>query len=334
MKNILYKTAVLILSVWIFICAVSAIKANCDRSEYVGIVKAAEANSGIPQSGAEIPTASSEAPENIMRTERSGITAEDLSYFYLNGIKFDFPCPLSDIEQHFEVMETNIFTYNADENLYYRNVMLLKGGISVYQLTCVSSEQNAASEDQLVTSIKTLSYSEKYTPQFVTAGIDVNNTSEEEFFRLADFGNSEYISHDSMFLPAKDGYLLLNMYGKELSYHKNKNNGFVSDKLLVNELHLDGDAAENTKYKDETKEFVRDYFPEREDITFLDMTAYEYLSEHTGEYFELTRIFSLIDSENNSTGYLAIDAQTTAGERFEIIVRDGEPIGSGIVIKE
>ncbi len=333
MKNILYKTAVLILSVWIFICAASAIKANCDRSEYLGIIKAAEANSGIPQSGAEIPTASSKAPENIMRTERFRITAEDLSYFYLNGIKFEFPCPLSDIEQHFEIMDTNIFTYNADENLYYRNIMLLKGGISVYELTCVSSGQNAASEDRLVTNIKALSYSEKYTPQFVTAGIDVNNTSAEEFFRLADFGNSEYISSDSMFLPAKDGYLIIDMYGKELSYQKNKDNAFVPCQLLVNELHLDGDAAECSEYKDETKEFVRDYFPEREDITFLDMTSYEYLSEHTDEYFELTQIRSLIDSENNSTGYLAIDAQTPDGERFEIIVRDGEPIGSGIIIK-
>ena len=371
MKEAVYKFFTAVLMVLIFFGMLHAMNILADLNDYNSIKRMAKKNSGIASAGPEIPAVSAKAPAEAMRTEPAPITAEDLSYIYIDGIRFDFPCTLAQIYEHFE---TQPYSNSFDEktSAYNRTETLLKNGVSTYMITCTADSKDAPPEKWIIRSIGrgTNHYSEKYSPQLVIAGMEIFRTSDEEYLHLSALDENEYLTSDRLIIPHKnDGYIVFNPDNKALYFYKNndpdlQNNLERSYPVLIkNELRLpeDYDPEIVPENKEELREFALEYYAYDDDMYYSTRkyreeiermvtenydTAYEFLAVITYEfdtdaYFELTQIESIkYDKEADKTsdgGYLKVTA-TCYIEGYdepietEMILKIGDRLGDALLI--
>ncbi|MBD5138934.1 MAG: hypothetical protein HDT24_06480 [Ruminococcus sp.] len=370
MKETVYKFFTAVLMALIFLGMLHSMSILSDLNDYNYVKRAAEKNSGLAAAGHEIPAVSAKAPAEAMRTEPAPITAEDLSYVYIDGIKFDFPCTLADIQRHFE---TKKYTLQYDEeSSRYRGVeILLKNGVGSYRIVYAAESKNTPPEECIVTSIWTHGYSEKYSPQLTMAGMDIYNISDEEILRLAALDGNEYLKNNLITYPhGNDGYISLNYNNKAIVYYEkdNPNDMKTIEKLnpilIKTELRLPYDYnIENvSENKEELVKFAFEYFTpdddtytlytkdyrEKAEATINDLysTAYEFLAEDSDEYnalyYELTEIESLKKYDDNwygyDTGYLKVTANCYIEgyddpAKMDMILKAGDRLGDALLIQ-
>ncbi|MDE6599245.1 MAG: hypothetical protein K2K34_04105 [Oscillospiraceae bacterium] len=343
-----------------------------DINDYNYAKRAAEKNSGLAAAGPDIPAVSAKAPAEAMRTEPAPITAEDLSYIYIDGIKFDFPCTLADIRQHFETKKY-ILQYDEESSRYRGVEILLKNGVGSYRIVYAADSKNTPPEECIVTSIWVSGHSEKYYPQLTVAGMDIYNISDEEILRLTALDGNEYLTTNLITHPhGNDGYVSLNYTYKTITYTKKddpkdmKSIGIIKPILLKNELRLPDDydietvseskeelvefALEHYAYDDNTPQYTRDYYEKIEaTVNNIHSTAYEFLAmasdEYNALYYELTEIESLkkydLESDNwygYDTGYLKVTAKCCIEGydnpvETEMILKAGDRLGDALIIR-
>lgn len=317
-------------------------------NDYNYTKRAAEKNSGLVATGHEIPAATAKAPAEEMRTEPAPITAEDLSYIYIDGIKINFPCTLADIQKHFETKRF-VGSYDEEKAQYSGSEIIMKNGIGFYRVIYAADTRKPSPEECIVKSIDTLgsfgNYG-KYFPQYVAAGMDIVNTSEEEFMHLAALDENEYLTTNLIICPhGNDGYTAFNFEQKKIAYYKKddpedmKAIENIIPSLIKTELRLpeDYDPETVSESKEELMETALRYYYMFEEnnaaSTFYDtyynkaaetaedtyLTAYEFLAADFGEYnalyYELTdikvlRVYDIVDGSKDyyDTDYLKVTA--------------------------
>lgn len=341
-----------------------------DLNDYNYAKRAAEKNSGLAAAGPEIPAVSAKAPAEAMRTEPSPIAAEDLSYIYIDGIKFDFPCTLADIQEYFETRKY-MLQYDEKSSEYNGAEILLKNGVGSYRITYTADSKASPPEECTVRMIGDMGFSEKYSPQIVVAGMDIFRISEEEFFRLAALDGNEYLTNNLITYPhGNDGYISLNYKSKTIAYYKKDNPDDMktieelTPILIKTELRLSEDynAESVSEGKEELRDFALEYFTSNnETYTFyiksyretakttvndLYSTAYEFLADDSDEYnalyYELTGIESLtkydINDQRIDTGYLRVVADCyiegyDEPVQTDMILKAGDRLGDALIIQ-
>lgn len=346
MKEALYKFFTAGLTVLIFFGILHSMNLLSYLNDYNYAKNAAEKNSGLAAAGYEIPIPLAKAPAEAMRTEPAQITAEELSYIYIDGIKFDFPCTLADMQEHFETRRY-AGSYDEKKAEYTGTELLVKNGVCSYLIGYTSESRKPMPEECIVTSIAgRIGHVGKYSPQFAAAGIDIVNTPEEEFMRLAALDENEYLTTDLIICPqGNDGYTALNFNSNRIAYYKKddpedmKTIEKIKPVLIKTELRLPEDYAPETvsESKEELREFALEYYAYDENDTSLFsnngyckeveimvndiyLTAYEFLAaasdEYNALYYELTDIEVLTkynsESDNpyirDDTDYLKVTA--------------------------
>lgn len=341
-----------------------------DINDYNYAKRMAEKNSGLAAAGPDIPAVSAKAPAEAMRTEPAPITAEEFSYIYIDGIKFDFPCTPADIQRHFE---TRKYTFLYDEEIsgYKGTEILLKNGVGSYIITYTADSKNTPPEECIVTSIGIHGYSEKYSPQLTVAGMDIYNVSDKEILRLTALDSNEYLKNNLITYPhGNDGYISLNYIYKTIAYYKKDNPEDMktieklNPILIKTELRLpdDYDIETVSESKEELVEFAFEYFTHDDDtytlytkdyreeaeatINDLYSTAYEFLADDSDEYnalyYELTEIESLTKYYRDSwygydTGCLKVTAKCYIEGYDEpvdtdMILKAGDRLGDALII--
>ncbi|MDE7303468.1 MAG: hypothetical protein K2N60_09155 [Oscillospiraceae bacterium] len=342
-----------------------------DINDYNYAKRAAEKNSGLAAAGPDIPAVSAKAPAEAMRTEPASITAEDLSNVYIDGIKFDFPCTISDIRQHFETRKYT-FLYDEESSEYRGTEILLKNGVGSYTITYTADSKNTPPEECIVTSIGTHGYSEKYFPQLTVAGMDIYNISDEEILRLTALDSNEYLTTKLITYPhGNDGYISLNYIYKTIAYYKKDNPEDMktieklNPILIKTELRLpdDYDIENVSESKEELREFALEYYAYDGNDTSLFsnneyckevevmvndiyLTAYEFLATvpdgYNALYYELTEIESLKKYDDNwygyDTGYLKVTANCYIEgyddpAKTDMILKAGDRLGDALLIQ-
>ncbi|MDE5577487.1 MAG: hypothetical protein K2J11_08885 [Oscillospiraceae bacterium] len=348
MKEAVYKFFTAGLTVLIFFGILHSMSLLSDLNDYNYTKKAAEKNSGLTAAGYEIPAATAKAPAEAMRTEPAPITAEDLSYIYIDGIKIDFPCTLADIQEHFETRRF-VGSYDEKKAQYSGAEILMKNGMGFYRVIYAADTKKPSPEECKVTSIDTLglfgNYG-KYFPQYVAAGMDIVNTTEEEFLHLAALDENEYLTTDLIICPhGDDGYTAFNFKQKNIAYYKKddpedmKIIENINPSLIKTELRLPEDYDPETvpESKKELMEIALKYYyvfdEDNAAASFYDtyynkaaetaedtyLTAYEFLAADFGEYnaiyYELTdikvlRVYDIVDGGNDyyDIDYLKVSA--------------------------
>lgn len=361
MKETVYKFFTAVLMVLIFGGMIHSMSVLGDLNDYNYIKRAAKKNSGLAAAGYDIPAVSAKAPAEAMHTEPAPITAEELSRIYIDGIKFDFPCTLADIREHFD---TGRYTgyYNEEKSKYTGTEILMKNGVGSYRISYSADSRDPSPEECIVKSIGISVYSEKYSPQLVAAGIDIFHVSDEEFLRLAALDGNEYLTTNLIAYPyGNDGYIALNFVYKTISYYE-KDDSDDMEKierlrplLIKTELSLPEDyspgavsadkeelrefALEYYAYDDNTSQYTRGYNEEVETtVNNLYLTAYEFLAETSDEYnalyYELTGIESMYYYD---TGYLKVTAYCyiegyDSPVQTEMILKAGDRLGDALII--
>lgn len=368
MKETVYKFFTVVLIALIFGGMLHSMGVLGDLNDYNYIKRAAEKNSGLAAAGYDIPAVSAKAPAEAMHTEPAPITAEELSRIYIDGIKFDFPCTLADIREHFD---TGRYTgyYDEEKSKYTGTEILIKNGVGSYRISYSADSRDPSPEECIVKSIGISVYSEKYSPQFVAAGMDIFHTSQEEIIRLAALDGNEYLPTNLIAYPyGNDGYIALNFVHKTISYYEKDDPDDMrriesSEPLLMKtELRLPEDyspeavsadkeelrkfALEYYAYDDDTPQYTRGY-NEKVVTTANDLylTAYEFLAETSDEYnalyYELTEIESMAwsDSKGNvhDAGYLKVTADCyiegyDSPVQTEMILYAGDRLGDALII--
>lgn len=372
MKETVYKFFTAVLMVLIFEGIIHSMGIWGDLNDYNYIKRAAEKNSGLAAAGNDIPAVSAKAPAEAMRTEPAPITAEDLSCIYIDGIKFDFPCTLADIQKYFQTQKY-IWAYDNKCSKYRGVEILTKNGVGSYRINCEADSKTSPPEECIVSSIWMSVYSEKYFPQLVIAGMDIFHTSQDDVIRLADLEGKEYLTTNLIAYPyGNDGYVAFNLTGKSIGYYE-KNDTINMDTieqlnplLIKTELRLPEDyspeavssdkeelrefALEYYSYDDDTSQYKRGYNEEVEAIVNdLYLTAYEFLAMASDEYnvlyYELTEIESLTKHafEGDSlyyydTGYLKVTANCYIEDyddsvETEMILKAGDRLGDALLIQ-
>lgn len=371
-KETVYKFFTAVLMALIFWGMLHSMSILGDLNDYNYIKRAAEKNSGLAAAGNDIPAVSAKAPAEAMRTEPAPITAEELPYIYIDGIKFDFPCTLADIREHFDTARYTGY-YNEEKSKYTGAEILMKNGVGSYRISYFADSRDPSPEECIVSSIWMSGYSEKYSPQLVAAGIDIFHVSDEEFLRLAALDGNEYLTTDLIAYPyGNDGYIALNFVYNTISYYE-KDDSDDMEKierfrplLIKTELRLPEDyspeavssdkeelrkfALEYYAYDDDTPQYTRGYNEEVEAIVNdLYLTAYEFLAMASDEYnvlyYELTEIESLTKHafEGDSlyyydTGYLKVTANCYIegyddSVETEMILKAGDRLGDSLLIR-
>ncbi|MCH5194212.1 MAG: hypothetical protein J1F11_09640 [Oscillospiraceae bacterium] len=363
MKEAVFKffTAVFVLLIFWGMLHAMRLLSDINDLNYIKIL--AEKNTGLAADGPDIPAVSAKAPAEAMRTEPAPITAEDLSYIYLDGIKFDFPVTLAMLRESFE-LKRYYGAYNEDGSSYVGEYTLIKNGIGTYRIEYTAGSKGSPLEECIVTSITAYDHNEKYYPQLVIAGIDVFAASEEEYLHLADLDKNEYLMRTSVIYPeGNEGHAVFDpIRYKGIRYYKNDDPA-LQDKqeeiylyLIKNELRLpenyDPDIV--PAGKEETREFVHEYYdPHKNRINYnynyyvlvkvdnFYLTAYEFLAlqedEYEAEYYEIESLRSLTDDDRNETGYLHIEARChikgyEKPVSAEMVLKAGEPLGNALII--
>lgn len=370
MKEAVYKFFTAVLTVLIFFGILHSMSILSDLNDYNYAKREAEKNSGLAAAGYEIPAASAKAPAEAMRTEPAPITAEDLSYIYIDGIKLDFPFTLADIQAHFD---TRRFSENYDEeNSEYNGAyILVKNDVGSYRIDFTADLESPLPEECTVTMICDIGFSEKYSPQIIIAGMDIFRISDEEIFRLAALDGNEYLTNNLITYPhGNDGYISLNYKSKTIAYYEKDNPEdmktieVLTPILIKTELRLpeDYNAGSVSDGKEELRDFVLEYFTSNnETYTFyfdsyretakttvsdLYSTAYEFLANDSDEYnalyYELTEIESLtkydINDQRIDTGYLRVTAECCIEGYDEpvqtnMILKAGDRLGDALIIR-
>lgn len=346
MKEALYKFFTAGLTVLIFFGILHSMNLLSYLNDYNYAKKAAEKNSGLAAAGYEIPISSAKAPAEAMRTEPAPITAEELSYIYIDGVKLDFPCTLADIREHFETRRY-AGSYDEEKFKYTGIEILVKNGVCSYQIGYTSEARKPLPEECIVTSIAgRIGHVGKYSPQLVIAGMDIVNTSEEEFMRLTALDENEYLTTNLIICPqGNDGYTAFNFEQKKIAYYKKDDPEdmetleSLNPILIKTELRLpeDYDIENVSDDKEELRQFALEYYDYDENEKYLSfsdeynkkveitvtetyLTAYEFLAEASDEYnalyYELTDIEALTkynpESDNpyirDATEYLKVTA--------------------------
>lgn len=347
MKEAVYKFFTAGLTVLIFFGILHSMSLLSDLNDYNYTKKAAEKNSGLAAAGYEIPAAAAKAPAEAMRTEPAPITAEDLSYIYIGGTKIDFPCTLADIREHFETRRF-VGSYDEEKSEYTGVEILMKNGVGSYRIAYTADTRKPSPEECTVISISTFgsfgSYG-KYFPQYVAAGMDIVNTTEEEFFHLAALDENEYLTTKLIICPhGSDGYTAFDFEQKKIAYYKKDDPEDMeiienlNPILIKTELRLpeDYDPETVSESKEELRQFALEHYTYDENDTsamfygaYYDkaaetvkdtyLTAYEFLAEDHGEYnalyYELTdievlRTYDIVDGSKDyyDTDYLKVTA--------------------------
>lgn len=357
MKETVYKFFTAVLIALIFGGMIHSMGVLGDLNDYNYIKRAAKKNSGLAAAGYDIPAVSAKAPAEAMHTEPAPITAEELSRIYIDGIKFDFPCTLADIREHFD---TGRYTgyYDEEKSKYTGTEILMKNGVGSYRISYSADSRDPSPEECIVKSIGISVYSEKYSPQFVAAGMDIFHTSQEEIIRLAALDGNEYLPTNLIAYPyGNDGYIALNFVNNTISYCE-KDDPDDMEKiersrplLIKTELRLpeDYDAENVPEGKEKLRKFVLEYYDyEGKAVTTandLYLTAYEFLAETSDEYnalyYELTEIESMAwsDSKGNvyDAGYLKVTADCyiegyDSPVQTEMILYAGDRLGDALII--
>ena len=341
----------------------------CVLNDYNYARKAAEKNTGLAAAGHDIPAVSLETPAEEMRTEPAPVTAEELSYIYIDGIKFDFPITLADIQKHFETIKF-VGGYDEETSKYGGSEILMKNGIGAYRIAYAADTKKPSPEECVVSSIGGIGpYSKKYFPQVTAAGIDIFRTPKDEIIRLAALDENEYLTSDKIVRPVgEDGYTALNFDRSYITYYKKDDPEDMSEiekiipTLIKTELRLpENYSGEVPKNKEELREFALEYYAydendtswytktEREieaTVNDLYLTAYEFLADTSDEYnalyYELTEIESLTKYESESgktyyTGYLKVTARCCiegyeAPVQTDMILKAGDRLGDALII--
>ncbi|MBD5145782.1 MAG: hypothetical protein HDT21_07765 [Ruminococcus sp.] len=371
MKETVYKFFTAVLTVLIFFGMLHAMSILSDLNDYNYIKRAAEKNSGLAADGPDIPAVSAKAPAEAMRTEPAPITAEDLSYIYIDGIKFDFPCTLADIQKHFETRKYTGY-YDEKNSEYKGTEILIKNGVGSYRIGYTSDSIKPLPEECIVTSIGISSYSEKYSPRLTVAGMDIYNISDKEILRLTALDGNEYLKNNLITYPhGNDGYISLNYIYKTVAYYKKDNPEDmktiekINPILIKTELRLpDGyDIETVSENKEELREFALEYYAYDENDTSLFsnneyckevevmvndiyLTAYEFLATvpdgYNALYYELTEIESLKKYDDNwygyDTGYLKVTANCYIEgyddpAKMDMILKAGDRLGDALLIQ-
>lgn len=350
----------------IFFGILHSISLLSNLNDYNYTKRAAEKNSGLAAAGYEIPAATAKAPAEAMRTEPAPITAEDLSYIYIDGIKIDFPCTLADIQGHFETRKF-VGSYDEEKSEYTGVEILMKNGVGSYRIAYTADTRKPSPEECMVKSISTfgsfINYG-KYFPQYVAAGMDIINTTEEEFMHLAALDENEYLTTNLVICPhGNDGYTAFNFEQKKIAYYKKddpedmKIIENINPSLIKTELRLpeDYDPETISESKEELMEtalkyhyifeennmaatFYNTYYNKAaETVKDTYLTAYEFLAADFGEYnalfYELTdievlRVYDIVDGSKDyyDTDYLKV----TANCYFEGY---GDPVQTEMILK-
>lgn len=369
MKEAMYNFFTAVLTLLILFGVLHSMNNLCVLNDYNYARKAAEKNTGLAAAGHDIPAVSLETPAEEMRTEPAPVTAEELSYIYIDGIKFDFPITLADIWEHFETIKF-VGGYDEETSKYGGSEILMKNGIGAYRIAYAADTKKPSPEECIVNSIGCLGpYSEKYFPQVTAAGIDIFRTSKDEIIRLAALDENEYLTSDKIVRPVgEDGYTALNFDRSYITYYKKDDPEDMSEiekiipTLIKTELRLpENYSGEVPKNKEELREFALEYYAydendtswytktEREieaTVNDLYLTAYEFLADTSDEYnalyYELTEIDSLTKYESESgktyyTGYLKVTARCCiegyeAPVQTDMILKAGDRLGDALII--
>ncbi|MCH5349543.1 MAG: hypothetical protein J1E40_09485 [Oscillospiraceae bacterium] len=358
MKELIYKLFVAILCVLIFLGMLRAMRLLSDFNDYQHIKRLAERNMGLTADGPEIPAASGKAPIEEMRTYPATITAEDMSYIYLDGIRYDFPITLAKLQENFD-MKTGYSSYYEKLPEYLGHKILLKNGIGTYTIEYIADSKDSIPEECIVTSISTYRYNKKYFPQLVIAGIDIFDTSPMTFMYLADYDKNKY-PRTSTVIYSLDNYgcvvLDFNHYN-EIKYYKNDDPRLqrilkASHLYKVKEtlrLPEDYDPDVVPASKDEIRKFAMEYYydryysqygyAEKMQKTFdkFYLTAYEFLYYYEAEYYTIESLKNIQDDDLKDTGYILIDAYCYIEGYYkpvktEMILKEGESPGNALII--
>ena len=347
MKEAVYKFFTAGLAVLFFGGMLHSMSLLRKLNDYNYTKRAAEKNSGLTAAGYEIPAATATAPAEAMRTEPAPITAEDLSYIYIDGIKIDFPCTIADIQKHFETRRF-VGSYDEEKAQYSGSEILMKNGIGFYRVIYTADTRKPSPEECMVKSIDTLgsfgNYG-KYFPQYLVAGMDIVNTTEEEFLRLAALDQNEYLTTKLIICPhGNDGYTAFDFKLKKIEYYKKddpedmKTIESVNPSLIKTELRLpeDYDIENVPESKEELRDFALEHytFDENDEAAIFYgtyyknavetvndtyLTAYEFLAvdydEYNALYYELKdievlRTYDIVDGNEDyyDTDYLKVSA--------------------------
>lgn len=369
MKEAMYNFFTAVLTLLILFGVLHSMNNLCVLNDYNYARKAAEKNTGLAAAGHDIPAVSLETPAEEMRTEPAPVTAEELSYIYIDGIKFDFPITLADIWEHFETIKF-VGGYDEETSKYGGSEILMKNGIGAYRIAYAADTKKPSPEECIVSSIGGIGpYSEKYFPQVTAAGIDIFRTPQEEIIRLAALDGNEYLTANAIICPhGDDGYVVLNLEMKTISYYKKdvpedmEAIERLAPLLIAAELRLpENYSGEVPKNKEELRDFALEYYAYDENDTSwytktereieaavndLYLTAYEFLADTSDEYnalyYELTEIESLTKYEEESgktyyTGYLKVTARCCiegyeAPVQTDMILKAGDRLGDALII--
>ncbi|MDE5993613.1 MAG: hypothetical protein K2G87_11260 [Oscillospiraceae bacterium] len=366
MKEAVYKFFTAVLTVLIFFGILHSMSILSNLNDYNYAKREAEKNSGLAAAGYEIPAVSANAPAEAMRTEPAPITADDLSYIYIDGIKLDFPFTLADIQAHFDTRKF-IENYDEENSEYNGAYILVKNDVGSYRIDFTADSESPLPEECTVKMICDIGFSEKYSPQIIIAGMDIFRISEEEFYRLSALDMKEYLTSTAITYEHENGgYISLNFisngYGYNIINYCEKDNpedmetaGQLNPILTKTELRLpdDYDAETVSEDKEELRDFALEYYAyeriydEKIDTTINDLyiTAYEFLAEDSDEYnalyYELTDIESLkkYDDDNHKidTGYLRVFARCYIEGYDEpvqttMILKPGDRLGDALII--
>ncbi|MDE6132504.1 MAG: hypothetical protein K2G04_03890 [Oscillospiraceae bacterium] len=370
MKEVIYNFFTAGLALLILYCSLHSMYILGSLGDYNYIIKAAEKNSGLAAAGYDIPAVTDGTPAEEMRAEPAPVTDEELSYIYIDGVRFDFPFTLADIREYFETRKY-ISSYDEEAAEYSGAEILMKNGIGVYRIAYAADTKEPSTEECVVKSIAACTGSVKYSPQVTVAGIDVFRTPKEDIIRLAALDGNEYLTSDKIVRPAgEDGYAALNFDRGYIAYYKKDDPKDmakiekITPMLIKTELRLpEGHSLEDlSAEKEELRDFALEYYAYDEADTSLftlysfnkrvaetldsfNYTAYEFLAlpddEYDALYYELTDIEGLMyyDSEGtySDTGYLKVKANCfiegyDGAVETDMLLKAGGRLGDALII--
>lgn len=365
MKEIIYKFFTIVFVLLTFYGMLHAMRLLSAFNDYNYIKVLARKNVGLTADGPEIPAVSAKAPAEAMRTKPAPVTAEDLSYIYLDGIRFDFPITLDKLKENFDI-KTGYSYYDNESSEYLGKGTILKNGIGTYRIKYIADSKYSPPEECIITSITASDYNKKYFPQLVAAGFDVFDTSEEEYLRLADLDKYEYLMTTAIAYPeGNNGYVEFDFIRSKGIYYDKNDDPILQDSLesiypylIKKELWLpeDYDFHIIPDSKEETREFVHEcidsdiwisthYIDDRvikRMVNDVYLTSYEFLAlpydDYEAEYYEIELLDDIRNNDGIYTGYLHIEARChiKGYEKpvyTEMVLKAGEPLGNALIIR-
>ncbi len=343
MKNFFIKSGITILSVVIFLASVIICMSSANSVEYNKIAEMAEKNSEYISPPTSLPWRNlGKADTSLLKTDISPLKLDDFSHIVLDGIKFDMPCTLGDIAEHFEIR------YIVSDNSV--NAFIMKDNITFASAAAEHNGGEPPYSDCIISRFYPYLY--KTGPEIIIGGIP-SNISFAEYNKLTG-GNGEYdFIKDIVFETAENEYLVV---GCGIPYSDGDYTSIESIELYKNPSKEEMDSWKSTSFEPiiERVYYSESYIPKDYSPISIDgldfsnlgialeitdnpcICVYDviigYKAMGDDVYAEIDR-FRRIDNEHEFIEFYIYNQNDEWVNSVKTVLKDGQKLGEALIIE-